>query len=419
MGDRIILHSDLNAFYASVECLYNPKIRNLPVAVCGDPAARHGIVLTKNQHAKKRGVTTGQPIWQAKQFCPNLVVVEPHYDLYLKFSKLAREIYYDYTDQIENFGIDEAWLDCTGSTRLFGGGEEIAEKIRSRILSELGITVSIGVSWNKIYAKLGSDYKKPDAVTVFNRENYKDKVWPLPVSDLLYVGNATDKKMRKFGIYSIGDLAVYDTKTLLSNLGKVGVMLQYFANGYDHTSVATNDYNSVIKSIGNSMTTYRDLETLEDVWITFLLLSESVATRLRENGFKCRTVQISVRDKSLFGCERQGKTNVPTCLSREIAETAMHIFKTKYHMNAPLRSIGVRACDLVSADSNVQLSLFYDYEKQKRMESLESAIDDLRDRFGYLSVQRGCFMVEPELTGHNVKDHVIHPLALFNDTMKV
>jgi len=419
MSDRIILHSDLNTFYASVECLYNPGIRDLPVAVCGDPAARHGIVLTKNQHAKKYGVITGQPIWQAKKFCPKLVVVEPHYDLYLKFSKLAREIYYEYTPQIESFGIDEAWLDCTGSTMLFGGGEEIAHKIRKRIFNELGITASLGVSFNKIFAKLGSDFRKPNAVTLFSRKNYMEKVWPLPVSDLLYVGNATDKKMRKFGIYTIGDLAVYDTKLLYLNLGKIGVMLQYFANGLDHTPVATNEQSSVIKSIGNSMTTHRDLETLDDVWVTFLLLSESVASRLRENGFKCRTVQISVRDKNLFSCERQGKANVPTCLSGEIAETAMKIFKSKYQMNAPLRSIGVRACDLVSANSNVQLSLFFDYERQKRMENLETAIDDLRERFGYFAIQRGSLMIEPDLTGHNPKEHVIHPLALFNDTMQV
>ena len=281
MNDRIILHSDLNSFYASVECLYNPKIRDLPVAVCGDPAARHGIVLTKNQHAKKYGVTTGQPIWQAKQMCPKLIVVEPHYDLYLRFSKLAREIYYQYTNQIESFGIDEAWLDVTGSTKLFGCGVEIAEKIRKQIFAELGITVSIGVSFNKIFAKLGSDYKKPDAVTDFNRENYRDKVWPLPVADLLYVGNATDKKMRKFGISTIGKLAESDTRLLYSNFGKIGIMLQRFANGLDHTPVTVNDENSVIKSIGNSMTTSRDLVTLEDVWVTLLMLSESVATRLR------------------------------------------------------------------------------------------------------------------------------------------
>lgn len=419
MKDRIILHSDLNAFYASVECLMNPSIRDLPVAVCGDPAARHGIVLTKNQNAKKYGVTTGQPIWQAKQSCPKLVVVVPHYDLYLKFSRLAREIYYEYTPQIENFGIDECWLDCTGCTELFGSGEEIADKIRKRVFKELGITVSIGVSFCKIFAKLGSDFKKPDAVTVFSRENYREKVWPLPVSDLLYVGNATDKKMRKYGICTIGKLAEFDTRLLYSNFGKIGVMLQHFANGLDHTPVAANDQNSVIKSIGNSMTTIRDLVTLEDVWVTLLLLSESVAARLRENGFKCKTVQISIRDKNLFCCDRQGKANVPTCLSSEIAAAAMNIFKTKYQMTAPLRSIGVRACDLIPMDSNVQLSLLYDYGKQKRMEKLETAIDNLRGRYGYFTVQRGSLMVEPGLTGHNPKEQVIHPVALFNETMQV
>ena len=419
MGDRIILHSDLNSFYASVECLYNPKIRELPVAVCGDPEARHGIVLTKNIHAKKYGVATGQPIWQAKQFCPNLVVVPPRYDLYLKFSKLAREIYYEYTDKIESFGIDEAWLDCTGSAMLFGTGEEIAHKIRTRVYKELGITVSIGVSFCKIFAKLGSDYKKPDAVTVFSRENYKEKVWPLPVSDLLYVGKATEKSMRKFMINTIGDLANMDLKILYSNFGKVGIMLNMFANGMDHTPVSVNDLEPPIKSIGNSLTTPRDLVADEDVWVTFSMLSESVATRLRENGFRCKTVQISLRDKNLSCCERQAKTPAPTCLSTEIAAAAMDIFKTKYHMGSPLRSVGVRACDLIPVNSNVQLSLLYDYEKQRKLEKLESTIDDLRSRFGYLSIQKGNLMVDKNLSGHDAKEHVIHPYALFTDKMPV
>ena len=419
MRDSIILHSDLNHFYAAVEILYNPSLRNLPVAVCGDPEARHGIVLTKNPIAKRFGVTTGQPIWQAKQLCPKLVVIPPHYDLYLKFSKMARDIYYDYTDLIEPFGIDEAWLDVTGSTILFGDGEAIAQKIRRRIFKELGITVSIGVSFNKIYAKLGSDYKKPDAVTVFTRENYKEKVWSLPVADLLYVGKATENKLKKFRIYTIGDLAKCDTKLLYSQLGKVGIMLQRFANGYDHTPVNTNDSSPIIKSIGNSLTTPRDLTTDDDVWVTLSMLSESVATRLRENGFRCNTVQISLRDKNLFSCERQTKTKVSTCLSTEIATTAMEIFQAKYHMNNPLRSVGVRACDLIPMNSNTQLSLLYDYKKQKRLENLETTIDDLRKRYGYMTIQKGNLLIDKELSGHDAKEHIIHPYALFNDKIPI
>jgi len=413
------LHSDLNSFYASVECFRNPKIRQQPVAVCGDPQSRHGIVLTKNLIAKKYGVSTGQAIWQAKQLCPKLIVVNPNYDLYLKYSRLTREIYYDYTNQIEAFGIDEAWLDCTGSTQLHGSGEEIAHKIRKRIFKELGVTVSIGVSFCKVFAKLGSDYKKPDAVTVFSRENYKEKVWSLPVSELLYVGKATNREMLKYNIKTIGDLANADPKYLYLNFGKVGIMLSRFANGIDHSPVCTNDVRHIEKSIGNSQTMVRDLVNDEDVWVTFLMLSESVASRLRDNCLRCQTIQISLRDKNMFSCERQGKTQSPTCLSTEIASKAMEIFKTKYQMRDPLRSVGVRASDLISMDMNVQMSMFHDFEKQDRQEKLEFAIDELRERFGYDCIQKGILMVDKDLTGHNVKEHNIHPPSLFTDKMPV
>ena len=413
------MHSDLNSFYASVECLYDPSIRELPVAVCGDPEARHGIVLTKNLHAKKYGVITGQPIWQAKQFCPGLVVVTPHYERYLKFSALAREIYYDYTDQIENFGIDESWLDVTGSTRLFGSGEQIAHTIRKRIFAELGITASIGVSFCKVFAKLGSDYKKPDAVTVFSRENYKDTLWKLPASDLLYVGRATMPKLAQYGIRTIGDLANYDPALLYRHFGKVGVILSQYANGRDHSEVARNDAAGVIKSIGNSTTTARDLETIEDVWITMAMLSESVAERLRENALKCTTIQVYMRDNKLAACERQAKLPAPTFLSTEIARKALEIFKTKYSFTRPLRSVGVRACDLVPENSTVQLSLLYDHARQERMENLEKSIDELRGRYGHFIIQKGVMLTDEKLGRHNAKEHVIHPVGVFNGPMDI
>jgi len=419
MDDKIVLHSDLNHFYAAVECLVNPKIRKMPVAVCGDPEARHGIVLTKNPIAKKFGVTTGQAIWQAKQLCPALVVVKPNYDLYLEFSKRVREIYYDYTDIIESFGIDECWLDCSGSTLLHGNGEEIAHKIRRQIYKELGITVSIGVSFNKIFSKLASDYKKPDAVTVFNRGNYRERVWPMPVSELLYVGRATNAKFKKWGIKTIGDLAAYDTKLLYNNIGVIGIMLQRFANGADHSPVTHNSVESVIKSIGNSSTMPRDLISDEDVWAAFTMLSESVASRLRDHGFRCRTVQISIRDKDLISCERQGKLPVPSCLSTEITAQAMRIFKEKYVMSRPLRSIGVRACDLVTMDTATQLSLLWDHRKQEKLEIFERTVDEIRKRFGHYSIQKASLMLDPDLTGHNPKENVIHPYALFTDKLPI
>ncbi len=189
--ERTILHSDLNAFYASVECFCNPKIRHLPVAVGGDAEARHGIVLAKNNLAKSFGIITGETIWNAKQKCNDLVVVPANFERYLKFSRLVREIYAEYTDQMEAFGIDESWLDVTGSLYLFGSGKRIADEIRHRVYMELGLTVSIGVSFNKIFAKLGSDIKKPNATTVITRDNYRAVVWGLPASDLLYVGRST------------------------------------------------------------------------------------------------------------------------------------------------------------------------------------------------------------------------------------
>ena len=279
---RTILHSDMNNCYASIELLHHPELRGKPLAVGGDPEARHGIVLAKDQLAKKAGVKTGMALWQAKQVCPDIVFVPPRMDLYLRFSRLAHEIYGDYTDRQEAFGIDESWLDVTESCSLKGSGEKIAEEISRRIKKELGITVSIGVSWNKIFAKLGSDYKKPDAITVINQENYKNIVWPLPVEDLLFVGRATKKKLNKLGIYTIGALAETDSDILKIHLGKVGMILSYFANGNDNTPVCHQDENAPIKSIGNSTTTPRDLTTETDVSIIVWLLAESVSARLRE-----------------------------------------------------------------------------------------------------------------------------------------
>jgi len=256
--ERVILHSDLNNFYASVECLYNPDLRDKPVAVGGDVEARHGIILAKNYHAKKYGILTGEAIWQAQQKCRDLVVVPPNFKRYMRFSQMARDIYADYTDQCESFGLDECWLDVTGSYRLFGDGKAIADKIRERIKFEMGITASVGVSFNKIFAKLGSDIKKPDATTIISKDNFKDVVWKLPVNELLYVGRATHKKLNRYGIKTIGDLANTELKYLEYWLGKWGCMLWTFANGYDTSPVSNIGAKSLIKSVGNSTTTPRD-----------------------------------------------------------------------------------------------------------------------------------------------------------------
>lgn len=409
---RTILHVDLNNYYASVECLYRPEIRNKPVIVCGDVEARHGIVLAKNQIAKKAGVKTGDAIWIAKQKCSGLIQVPADFRKYLRFSRLARAIYSDYTDQIEAFGIDECWLDVTASTHLFGSGKDIADTIRQRFRSELGLTASVGVSWNKIFAKLGSDMKKPDATTVIALDDYQNKVWPLPVGELLYVGRSTRKKLENRAIFTIGDLARADIKTLRLMLGVWGETLWTFANGYDSAPVRMNGEESVIKSIGNSTTTFRDLVNETDVKLIIYVLAESIAARLRNHGLKCRTVAINIRNKELYAYDRQGKLSAPTFISSNIAEKAIDLFEKNYRWDKPIRSIGVRGNDLVTADGNMQIDLFDGDHKDA--ETLECTIDELRNRFGHYSVQRCAMLLDRQLTGFNPKDdHVIHPISFF------
>ena len=302
--ERIILHSDCNSFYASVECLHHPEIREKPVAVGGDIEQRHGIILAKNQLAKQFHVSTGEAIWQAKQKCPELIVLPPDFPLYLRFSRLARDIYLDYSSRVEPFGLDEAWLDITSRENQKDKGEKTAQEIRKRIREELGITVSIGVSYNKIFAKLGSDYQKPDAVTLITKENYRQIAWPLPVSDLLYVGPATKRKLNGFGVHTIGELAQTPVEILRSKFGKIGDILWCFSNGLDSSPVADFQNQPIVKSIGNSTTTPRDLERDEDVKMILYVLADSVARRLREQGLKGRTIHSSVRDNSLFSFTR-------------------------------------------------------------------------------------------------------------------
>lgn len=327
VGDRVILHSDINSCYASIELLHHPELRGKPVAVGGDPEARHGIVLTADYIAKKHGVKTGMALWQARQVCPDITFVPPRMDLYLRFSKMAHEIYGEYTDLQEPYGIDESWLDVTASASIKGDGYKIAYEISNRMKSELGITVSVGVSFNKIFAKLGSDYKKPDAITTMYKDEFQTKAWNLPASDLLYVGRSTVSKLRKMGIHTIGDIARADEKWLNSYLGKMGSILWAFANGYDTSPVRKENTSAPVKSIGNSTTTPRDLENDEDVKIVLYVLAESVAARLRENGFRCRTVEISIRDNELYSYTKQTKVSNATNITKEIADVGFRLFK--------------------------------------------------------------------------------------------
>lgn len=411
--ERVVLHCDMNCFYASCEMAYHPELQGKPIAVCGDPERRSGIVLTASYPAKRMGVKTGMPLWEAQQHCRDIIFVPAHYDLYTRFSGYTREIFLRFTDQVEPFGLDEAWLDCTGSQQIHGDGPTIAKKISDTVKDELGITCSIGVSWNKILAKLGSDYKKPDAITVIDKDNFRKIVFPLPASDLLYVGRKTAEKLDNYAIHTIGDLAQTNPKFLQEKLGKIGLMLWQFANGIDISPVAKYEAKDVvapIKSVGNSWTTPRDLLTDGDVWIVLYLLSESVAARLRENHFRCRGVEVSLRDSSLFSFERQCKLSQPTMQEKDIAEAAFQLYKKNYRWSEHLRSVGVRAIDLRPDTEPSQISFEFSAEKQEEMECLESAIDGVRNRFGYYSVQRGVMYCDRALSHCDAKgEHNIHP----------
>lgn len=411
--ERVVLHCDMNCFYASCEMAYHPELQGKPIAVCGDPERRSGIVLTASYPAKRMGVKTGMPLWEAQQHCRDIIFIPAHYDLYTRFSGYTREIFLRFTDQVEPFGLDEAWLDCTGSQQIHGDGPTIAKKISDTVKDELGITCSIGVSWNKILAKLGSDYKKPDAITVIDKDNFRKIVFPLPASDLLYVGRKTAEKLDNYAIHTIGDLAQTNPKFLQEKLGKIGLMLWQFANGIDISPVAKYEAKDVIapiKSVGNSWTTPRDLLTDEDVWLVLYLLSESVAARLRENHFRCRGVEVSLRDSSLFSFERQCKLSQPTMQEKDIAEAAYKLYKKNYRWSEHLRSVGVRAIDLRPDTEPSQISFEFSAEKQEEMERLESAIDGVRNRFGYYSVQRGVMYCDRALSHCDAKgEHNIHP----------
>jgi len=408
--DRAVLHCDMNNFYASVECLHNPSLRGKPVAVGGDEDARHGIVLAKNYEAKKYGIKTGEALWEARKKCPNLITVKARHDVYLRFSKMAREIYERYTDKIESFGIDECWLDITGCENyLKKTAAEVADDIRETIKFELGVTVSVGVSWNKIFAKLGSDLKKPDATTVITRDNYKQKIFTLPAEDLLYVGRQTQKKLNAVGIKTIGDIAMADRKALTNMLGVWGEQLWNSANGYDTSPVNANGAEAMVKSVGNSTTCRRDLNNENEVRMMIMVMAESVAARLREQWLKGRVISVYIRDKHLVTWGKQHKINEPTFISSEIVDTAMKLFAQHYDFKEPIRSVGVTVSDLSSADEVRQTSLFESEAERQKAEKLELLVDDLRRRFGHRVISKGLLLADKALTNLNPKVDLINP----------
>lgn len=383
MEDKVILHCDLNSFYASVELLSYPEYREVPVAVCGDPKSRHGIILAKNEAAKQFGIVTAETVWQAKRKCPHLILLPAHRDAYLHYSKLVNAIYERYTDLVEPFSIDESWLDVTGSRRLFGNGVQIANTLRKEIKETLGLTISVGVSFNKIFAKLGSDYKKPDATTVITRENYRSLLWPLPVTAMIFVGDSAAKKLRKAGVGTIGQLARFDRSSLRKMLGKMGETLCDYANGIADDTVAPVGQKREVKSIGNSNTFAENLTGIDKIKEGLLPLCESVAMRLRSHGLRAGSIAVTIRSPQFRDISRQKKVAYPICTSREIFAAAMELIHANWNPSSPIRLLAVTASALTGKDDICQLSLF-DAEKQQnqKTEALEATMDSIKARFG-------------------------------------
>ena len=379
---RIIFHIDQNCYFASVEMISRPELRNVPMAVAGDAKVRHGIILAKNELAKKYGIKTAEAIWQAKAKCPDLVLVNAHHEKYEFYSKKIREMYSEYTDKVEPFGLDECWLDMTGIVSGYDEAEALALEIRNRVKQEFKLTCSVGISFNKVFAKLGSDYKKPDATTVFAEDNWQDTIWPLPAADLLFVGRHTADKLSKINIKTIGDLARADGDYISRYLGKAGVMLWEYANGMDDAPVAETGYKRIPKSVGNSTTTAEDMTSDRQIERTLHMLSESVAERLRKHSLKGTVIQITVRDRDLGIYEKQRIIYKPTDDAKTIFSVADQLFRESYDWNKGVRSIGVRCTKLVRADSGEQLSLFTEAKKDERDERLNKAIDEINRRYG-------------------------------------
>lgn len=386
---RSILHCDMNNFYASVECMLDPSLKQYPIAVCGSVEERHGIVLAENYKAKAFDVKTGDAVWQVKQKCKDLVIVPPHYEEYIKYSKLARSVYERYTDQVESYGMDECWLDITGTEGIFGSPEQVANEIRETIKFELGLTISVGVSFDKIFAKLGSDMKKPDAVTVIPKDSFKEKIWGLPAADLLGVGRATQRVLDSYCIHTIGDLAKADPEFLRRRLGKNGVALWNFANGNDLSLVTKTDFVSPVKSVGHGITTVADLEKPEQVWPVFLELTQDIGHKLRVHGLCAEGVAIHIRDNTLDTRQWQTKIALPTQSPMIIAKTAFLLFEKRYGWNNPIRSVTVQAINLVPQDTPRQISIFMDAEKQDKLERVEKCVEEIRRRFGKDSIRNG------------------------------
>lgn len=410
--ERAVLHSDINNCYASVECLYNSELRGKPIAVGGSVETRHGIVLAKSEQAKACGVKTGDTIWQAKSKCRDLVVVPPHFERYQKCAAQVRDIYRRYTDAIEPFGLDEAWLDVTGSQGLFGTGASIADEIRRTVQRELGLTVSVGVSFNKVFAKLGSDLKKPNAVTVIGKADFRERIWNLPVGAMLGCGKATVKRLSGYGVHTIGQLAVCEVSFLKSLFGKMGGELWRYANGLDDSRVRPDGFKPVSKSVGHGTTCIYDLKDPYEVWLVMLALSQEIGRRLHAEKLAATAVQVGVKNSALFVRQFQHPVPLPTQSPMELAKSAFRLFSELYRWELPVRAVTVRAINLIGANTPVQTDLFSDFSRHERQEQIDKAVLEIRSRYGKNGIFNASLLSEHAIP-HGAPEHAVLPGTMY------
>ena len=410
--ERWIIHSDINHCYAQIEEMMYPELRNVPMAVGGHEEDRHGIILAKNDLAKKYHIKTGESLRDAFQKCPELLIVPPHYDDYLFYTEEVKRIYREYSDKVESFGLDEAWIDITGTEKLFHKtAMELAEEIQRRVFKEPGLTVSMGLSFNKVFAKLGSDLDKKQGLAVITRDNFKDMVFPLPIADILYIGKATSSQLNERNIYTLGDLALSSKEYIKSFLGKNGEMVWLFANGYDTLSV--NSSQQVIKSVGNGITAKHDIHTIEEAKIVLSMLAESVAKRLRQSNKLGSVISIGMRYKDLQGLSRQKRVDTPTNIAQEILDMVMILLRDNWNMAIPLRSLSISVSSLVEKETYAyQMSLFNTANEEDRYEQLhlEEVIQEIKERWGEKSIKYGHSLLDEELSDFSTQLGMdIHP----------
>ncbi len=391
--DPIILHCDLNNFYASVECLERPELRDVPLVVGGDETKRRGVVVAKNQIAKELGIKTGDTVFQARRICPEIVVLRSNIEKYLQYSKKVQQVYKRYTDLVEPFSLDECWLDASQFCRnSMNEGKALADALRSTLKKELGLSISVGVSFNKVFSKLGSDYKKPDATTLITRKNFKFLLWPLPARSLLFVGAVTAARLKTLGIATIGDLARANPALLEGQLGSSGRTLFEYANGLDNSPVLGVAEQPNAKSIGAHMTLSEDITTLEQARPIFYALSDRITRELRSKKLVARTVQITVKTSNFKVYDRQASLNPPSQLSSDFVRSALSLLNQKVLLARPIRLLGVSATGLQPENQPEQLDLFGSTQERDRKKALTQTLDQINERYGQGAIKRGIFL---------------------------